>query len=184
MMQEATVQRVAILGAESTGKSTLAAALAAHYGTLWVPEYLREFVETHKRTPQAGEQFHIATTQVARETAAMQDARAWLFCDTTPLMTAVYSRYYFAHPDAALAQLAAKHRYDVTIVAAPTNPWIGDGLMRDGDAVRQAVHQLVIDALQDAAIPYLLADGDVHQRVRQVAEYLSAIAPTAVSTRT
>ncbi|MFS2019786.1 AAA family ATPase, partial [Massilia sp. CT11-108] len=51
-MTVATVARVALLGAESTGKSTLAQALAARYGTLWVPEYLREFVEVNARVPR------------------------------------------------------------------------------------------------------------------------------------
>jgi nicotinamide riboside kinase len=57
------VARVAILGAESSGKSTLAAALADHYGTVWVPEYLREFVEIEARVPDESDQFGIARTQ-------------------------------------------------------------------------------------------------------------------------
>lgn len=170
------VRRVAILGAESTGKSTLAEALAAHYGTIWVPEYLREFVETNGRTPRADEQFHIAATQIAREDAAQAQLQdGLLFCDTTPLMTAVYSYHYFTAPDAELAALAAERRYDFTLVAAPTNPWVGDGLMRDGDAVRQAVHRLLVTALQDADIPYLLVEGDVAQRVQQASRYLSQV---------
>ena len=87
------VARVAILGAESSGKSTLAAALAAHYGTLWVPEYLREFVETKGRVPEEGDQQAIARIQMEREDAAAANASRFLFCDTTPLMTALYSRW-------------------------------------------------------------------------------------------
>lgn len=168
------VRRVAILGAESTGKSTLAEALATHYDTVWVPEYLREFVETHGRTPRADEQFHIAATQVAREEAAQAQLQdGLLFCDTTPLMTAVYSYHYFTAPNAELAALAASRCYNFTLVAAPTNPWVGDGLMRDGDTVRQTVHRLLIAALQEAGIPYLLVEGDVAQRVQQAARYVS-----------
>src|SRR5690606_18394548 len=91
----APVARVAILGGESTGKSTLAAALAAHYKTIWVPEYLRDFVEHHQRTPHADEQYGIALTQVEHETALLSQATGLLFCDTTPRMTAMYSQYYF-----------------------------------------------------------------------------------------
>jgi NadR type nicotinamide-nucleotide adenylyltransferase len=171
----AQVARVAILGGESTGKSTLAAALAAHYNTLWVPEYLREFVDTHQRTPAAHEQFGIASTQVAREAALLPQAKRFLFCDTTPRMTAMYSRHYFGAIDAALEALMQSHSYDFTLVTAPTNPWSGDGLMRDGDEVRQAVHRLVIDHLQSAGIPFLLLDGDVPQRVRQAVQYLPSL---------
>lgn len=170
-MKEAA--RVAILGGESTGKSTLAAALAAHFRTVWVPEYLREFVDTHQRTPRADEQYGIARTQVERELALLPQAKRFLFCDTTPCMTAMYSLHYFGAIDTALQALMHSHTYDFTVVTAPTNPWRGDGLMRDGDAVRQAVHQLIIDHLQSAGITFVLADGDVPQRVMQVAEYLA-----------
>ena len=62
-----TIRRIAVLGAESSGKSTLCEALARRYGTLWVPEYLREFVDTHGRVPFETDQFTIARTQRERE---------------------------------------------------------------------------------------------------------------------
>ncbi|ABR90268.1 Uncharacterized conserved protein [Janthinobacterium sp. Marseille] len=165
--------RIALLGAESTGKSTLAAALAAHYQTVWVPEYLREFVEVKQRTPQAHEQIQIAHTQIARENIAAVQARRFLFCDTTPLMTALYSQFYFGEVEPALSRLAAAHRYDFTIVAEPSNPWVADGLQRESDNVRQEIHRLLLQALDTAAIPYLLVSGDTGQRVQQVSAYLS-----------
>lgn len=168
------IARVAILGGESTGKSTLAAGLAAHYQTIWVPEYLRDFVETNQRTPRADEQLHIATTQRAREALLLSQAQRFLFCDTTPRMTAAYSRYYFEGDDGALEALAQACDYDFTIVAAPNNPWVGDGLQRDSEAARQAVHDIVCKMLEDAAISYLLAQGNESQRVQQVVNYLQA----------
>ena len=56
--------RIAILGTASSGKTTLAAALAQRHHTLWVPEYLREFVDTAGRVPVAADQIHIARTQL------------------------------------------------------------------------------------------------------------------------
>ena len=170
------VLRIAILGAESTGKSTLAEALAAHYRTAWVPEYLREFVETQQRTPGADEQLLIATTQRQREAASEAHAHCLLFCDTTPLMTAVYSEHYFGQADAGLAALAAQHDYAATLVTAPTMPWVADGLQRESDAVRQQVHARLIRKLEHGGIAYQLVDGSPHQRVRQAIDYL-ALAP-------
>ena len=95
------LRRVAILGAESTGKSTLAAALALRYNTVWVPEYLREFVATEARVPFEGDQFGIAQVQAEREQAAEAGANRFLFCDTTPFMTAIYSGEYWGRVDAA-----------------------------------------------------------------------------------
>lgn len=168
------IARVAILGGESTGKSTLAAGLATHYQTVWVPEYLRDFVEINQRTPRADEQLGIAKTQREREASLLSQAQRFLFCDTTPRMTAAYSRYYFDGNDVALEALASACEYDFTIVAMPSNPWIGDGLQRDSDAARHAVHNIVCAMLDDASIPYLLATGDELLRVQQSITHLEA----------
>ncbi|MGB9108856.1 MAG: ATP-binding protein [Telluria sp.] len=162
--------RVAILGAESTGKSTLAPALAVRYGTLWVPEYLREFVETAQRVPFEHDQVAIARTQRAREDAmaALPEARRYLFCDTTPLMTAVYSRIYWGRVPPELLAMEAAHDYAVTLVAGLDLPWVPDGLQRESEAVRKQVHACLLEVLRVRGIPYTLLEGDLPQRMRQV----------------
>ena len=159
--------RIAILGAESSGKSTLAASLAERLDTVWVPEYLREFVETQGRVPVAGDQFLIASTQVARERAAAGRAKRVLVCDTTPLMTVLYSRHYFDGEDAPLAALAAATRYDLTLVTAPDTPWVADGLQRESEAVRQQVYQLLLGELAARQIPHHILHGTLAQRMAQ-----------------
>ena len=171
-----TVARVAILGAESSGKSTLAEALARHYKTLWVPEYLREFVDVHGRVPDEEDQYPIARTQMQREDAAAAQANRFLFCDTTPLMTALYSRWYWDRVDVQLEQLEQRHDYAFTIVTAPDGPWQPDGLQRESEEVRQRVHQQVIERLRERAIDHLLVEGSLAQRMAQV-ERLLAGAP-------
>jgi len=167
-----TTARVAILGGESSGKTTLAAALAARYRTVWVPEYLREFTETGGRAPLAHEQITVARMQLERERQALPWAHEFLFCDTSPLMIAVYSDVCFGGADAELERLVREHDYDFTIVAAPDIPWVPDGLQRESDAVRQTVHQMVLERLRAAGTPFLLAGGSVEQRMRQVERYL------------
>ena len=171
------MKRIAILGTEASGKSTLAAALAEHYGTVWVPEYLREFVDTEGRVPVETDQIHIARMQLVRESAAVQSATRYLFCDTTPLMTAVYSIHYFGGIDAQLAALAETHvqDYDLTLVAAPDMPWEADGLMRDNDEVRQTINRILLEELAARGIPYVPAGGSVEQRVAQVADALARL---------
>lgn len=159
--------RIAILGAESTGKSTLAATLAARYGTVWVPEYLREFVDTAQRVPFEHDQLAIARTQRAREDVLAPRARRFLFCDTTPLMTAVYSMIYWGRVDADLAALAAHHDYPVTLLALPDWPWMPDGLQRESEAVRQRVHAQLVATLEQRGIAYTVLEGGLAQRVRQ-----------------
>jgi NadR type nicotinamide-nucleotide adenylyltransferase len=168
------VARVALLGAESSGKSTLAAALASHYGTLWVPEYLREFVDTMGRVPKEEDQAGIARTQMERENAAALSASRFLFCDTTPLMTALYSRWYWGRVDAQLALLERRHDYAYTVVTAPDSPWEADGLQRESEAVRQTIHEQVLQVLEERAIPYLLVSGSLQQRMLQVAALIDS----------
>jgi NadR type nicotinamide-nucleotide adenylyltransferase len=167
--------RVAILGAESTGKSTLAPRLAARYGTLWVPEYLREFVETHQRVPFEHDQVEIARTQRAREDAmaASPEARRYLFCDTTPLMTAVYSRIYWGRVPPDLLTLEAAHDYAYTLVAGLDLPWVPDGLQRESEEVRAQVHACLLEVLRERGIPFTLLEGDLPQRMRQVESALA-----------
>jgi NadR type nicotinamide-nucleotide adenylyltransferase len=168
-------QRIAILGAESTGKSTLAPALAARHGTLWVPEYLREFVDTQRRVPQEEDQLGIARTQRAREDAmaASAQARRWLFCDTTPLMTAVYSRIYWGRVPPELLALEAAHDYAVTLVAGLDLPWVPDGLQRESEEVRRQVHDCLLAVLRERGILFTLLEGDLPQRLRQVEALLA-----------
>ena len=163
-----TVNRIAILGAESSGKSVLAEALAQHYKTVWAPEYLREFVDQHQRAPKEEEQILIAQSQLERETVLTAQANQWLFCDTTPLMTAMYSRHYFKRVDAELTALESRHDYDFTLVTAPDFPWTADGLQRESAAVREHIHQELVQMLDEREIPFLLVDGSLSNRVEQV----------------
>ncbi|MES3023597.1 MAG: ATP-binding protein [Pseudomonadota bacterium] len=167
------VLRVAILGAESSGKSTLAAALASHYQTVWVPEYLREFVETQNRVPYETDQFPIARTQREREDAAALLATRFLFCDTTPLMTAIYSGVYWGRVDAQLAALDRVHDYAYTLVTSAEGPWIPDGLQRESAEVRQSVHEKVLSTLDERGIAFTLVSGSLPQRMLQADRVLN-----------
>ncbi|HBZ05092.1 MULTISPECIES: ATP-binding protein [Massilia] len=167
--------RIAVLGAESSGKSTLCEALARRYATLWVPEYLREFVDTMGRVPFEDDQFGIARTQREREDAAAAQAGRYLFCDTTPLMTALYSRVYWGRVDDRLGELARSHDYALTLVTATDTPWTPDGLQRESEEVRQMVHRMVLAELNERGIPFVLISGDLPRRLRQVELALAAL---------
>jgi len=175
MQADAGIRRIAILGAESSGKSTLAAALAAHYGTLWVPEYLREFVETHGRTPCEDDQLDIARVQVQRDDACAVHATRFLFCDTTPVMTALYSRFYWQRVDRRLAALAETRRYDLTLVTMPDMPWTADGMQRESDEVRHTIHAMLLEMLEERGIGYELMGGGEARRLETAAALLERL---------
>jgi nicotinamide riboside kinase len=119
---------IALLGAESTGKTTLARGLATELhgctgvAVTWVPEVLREWCDAAGRTPQPHEQWDIARAQQARiqEAAARH---AFVVCDTTALMTAVYSALLFSDRSLEAWAVRAHARVALTLVTALDLPW-------------------------------------------------------------
>ena len=155
---------IAIVGAESTGKTALAGALAERLAadtglrTTWVPECLRQWCESSGRTPLAHEQPAIARAQHERIEAAAATHEI-VVCDTTALMTAVYSRWVFG--DRSLETRAAElhSRMDLTLLTALDLPWVADGLQRDGPQVCEPVDALLRELLLRHRLPFSLVAG-------------------------
>lgn len=161
------VQRIALLGAESTGKSWLAKALAdviqmRGHAVSTIDEVLREWCEREGRTPQPHEQMGIALAQAR---AVEQVTQGWVISDTTPIMTAVYSDMLFN--DKSLYPMALAHQalFDTTLITGLDLPWVADGLQRDGPHVRGPVDTLIRQALEQAGIPYQVVYGQGQQRL-------------------
>ena len=160
---------IALLGAESTGKTVLAAALA---GALAAPtrrvavvsEYLREFCDRHGRTPRLQEQSQIAAEQTRRIEAASQDHDI-VIADTTAVMIAVYSEHVFGDASLYASALATHARYELTLLTALDLPWQADGLQRDGPHVREPVDAAVRQALSGAGLGYSVISGSGSARL-------------------
>lgn len=157
------VPRVVLIGAESTGKTTLTQALAGHYQTASVLEYGRE----HWERKVAGltmadplpawsrdEFVHIAKEQQRREDLAARQASDVLFCDTNAFATATwYERYYHAR-DAEVDALGARARADLYLLAAPDVPFVQDGF-RDGEHIREWMHRRFAEQLAAGSTPWV-----------------------------
>jgi NadR type nicotinamide-nucleotide adenylyltransferase len=154
---------VALLGAECTGKSTLAEALAAHFNAGVVSEYLREWCDAHGRTPGRHEQAHIAAEQATRIEAAAR-RHELVICDTTPLITALCSEHYFDDDSLTAEALAFQRRCGLTLLCAPDLPWQADGFLRDGPAVRERFDARLRAALTTAGVPWIDIAGNDTQR--------------------
>lgn len=156
-------QVIAIVGAESTGKSTLAIALRdalAADGTpvACVNEALREFCDAHRRTPRQHEQAAIADEQTRRIATAAMSHRI-VVADTTALMIAVYSEIVFGDRSLYDAALAAHASCTLTLLTAIDLPWQADGLQRDGEHVREPVDTALRHALARHGPGYSLVIG-------------------------
>ena len=168
---------IAIVGAESTGKSTLAQALAQHLGAHYLPEYLREFCDRMRRTPTAQEQGGIVAGQLASERHALTVLAAtapWVIVDSTPLMTAIYSSEYFADDSLLAAAIQHQRRYALTLVAGDDIAWVADGIQRDGPVIRQRCQRRLIETLEQHEIRFNVLVGEVETRLSNALVLLHA----------
>jgi len=138
---------ICLIGAECTGKSTLARQLAAQTGGQVVPELLRDWCVRFGRTPRSDEQAALMYAQIDAENQALalmeKGQDAILFCECGPLLTAVYSQFYFADDSLLATAHLHQNRYAMTLWLQPDLPWVADGLQRDGPVVQMAVHRLL-----------------------------------------
>ena len=162
------MRRIAILGAESTGKTSLVHAVAQHLRgqgarVQVIEEVLRRWCQHHGRTPHAHEQADIVQTQIALVDAAA--SCDYLLCDTTPLMTAIYSDVLFSDVTLYPVAVQQQRRYTVNLLAQPDLPWQPDGLQRDGVAAQKRIDQRLREVLQTFAIPSVAVNGVGAQRL-------------------
>ena len=161
------VIRVALLGAESTGKTSLSqhitkALLAQGQMAVYVPEVLREWCQMNGRTPALHEQRQIAQQQAERIFSIRE---GWVIADTTPLMTAVYSDYVFKDPSLYEEALGLQAQFDLTLVMGLDVAWVPDGLQRDGEHVRQPVDHLIRQAMSKRQLPFKVIYGQDQARL-------------------
>lgn len=163
-------RRLALLGGESSGKTTLAAALAERLGTSWVAEYGRELWELQGGLNET-DLLKIAREQVRREEQACIAAGDWLVCDTSPLTTLGYSHWMFGRVHPELLSLALRP-YDAIVLCCPDFPFVQDGTRQNG-GFRLEQHAWHLERLRSGSTPWLLATGAVDLRVDQVVDWLA-----------
>ncbi|MFD1467198.1 AAA family ATPase [Hymenobacter caeli] len=161
--------RIVLMGAESTGKTTLCRALAAAYSTVWVPEYGRQLTEEKNGDISYSDHLRIAQRHVELEDEVMAEARRFLFVDTSAITTALYSYFYYQACDPRLLEMvrACRARYAHTIVCQPSIPFEADG-WRGPEALRTVQQGATLMQLDLLGIPYTCVEGTVAERVRQV----------------
>ncbi len=164
------VRRVVLIGAESTGKTTLAAQLATSLSTDWVPEYGREYWERRmagknweEAEPWKTEEFvHIAEEQQRRENAAAREANGVLICDTNAFATGIWHERYRGFRAPEVDVIGARDRVDLYLLTVPDFPFVQDG-WRDGEGIRDWMHERFLAATADR--PRVLLTGSPARRL-------------------
>jgi NadR type nicotinamide-nucleotide adenylyltransferase len=175
-------KRVVIVGAESTGTTTLAMELAAALRTSWVAEYGREYSELKQARGEAAwrsdEFLDIAREQNRREDLAARQANRVLICDTNSFATMLWHRRYVGHDDARLRAIAGECRADLYLLTGDEIPFVQDGL-RDGEHIRHEMHRWFEAALAGQSVPWRLLRGGRDQRLAEALEIIRSRWPGA-----
>lgn len=153
--------RVGIIGAESTGKSTLAKYLAKRYNGILIPEYAREFVEQKGTTEVTWEELcEIAKHQI-EEMERLQDTGDGLpvFFDTELIVTKVWFEYAFHRVPEWLEEAIKRFPMDVYLLTYPDLPWVPDKARSNGsDAIRMALTERYEAEIEALGIPYYIIE--------------------------
>lgn len=153
---------VCLHGAESTGKSVLAAKLAAEFGGDWVPEYGRAYCEEHGTELTMADLLAIGAGHAQIISAALATRPPLLLLDTDQLMTAAWAAMLF---DQVPAALLAYQKADLYLLFTPDVPWVDDGTRLFGQAAqRRRFADLAQAMLVRAQVPYQIIAGAWHER--------------------
>ncbi len=175
---EDNIVRVVLYGPESTGKTTLAKALAKHYNTQWVPEFARDFLQAKFDKGEGDctmdDLLPIAEGQISTENELADRANKVLFCDTDLLVTMVYSEVYYQKVDPVLEKAALENHYDLYILTGIDVPWVADDL-RDKPDERDEMYDFFKGILIHYDLPFITVKGDEEQRLKKVIPVIDSL---------
>lgn len=177
--QPAELIKVVLYGPESTGKTTLAKQLAVHYNTLWVPEYMREYLQkkwdNENRLVEKSDLIPIADGQLKREAEISQKVENLLICDTNLLELKVYSEYYYnGYCPAKIKTEATKSIHGIYLLTYIDTPWEPD-ILRDRPNNRAEMFCIFEAELKKQGFPYEILKGNEEERFKKATEIIDAL---------
>ncbi len=171
-----------IIGPESTGKTTLCKNLAQHFNTLWVPEFAREYLETHgtKYTYEdleaiAAGQLKLEDEMINRLSSQIPDANC-LMIDTDMYVLKVWSEYVFEKCSPFILEAIAERKYDLYLLCDIDVPWVKDYLREYPDeGPRIELMTIYKDILIHQQTPWQIISGNYTERTKKAIRAVEAI---------
>ncbi|GGF28387.1 AAA family ATPase [Echinicola rosea] len=160
------LKKVVIIGPESTGKSTLSAALAAHFGEPWVEEYAREYVDQLDRDYRYEDLLEIAKGQIHLEELRAKQAKKLLFCDTDLHVIHVWSEHKYQQTAEWIREQMARRKYDLYLLTDIDIPWEEDPQREYPDpTMRQFFYDWYDRLMKEVGVPVVKISGDLNVRL-------------------
>ena len=169
------IQRVVITGAESTGKTTLAHALADYYNEPWTKEFVRHYVEQLDRELQFEDLESIARGQLAAEDEQLKQAQNLIIHDTNILSSIIYAQHYFKTKLDWVDKHFKERNYSLYILCIPDIPWEKDTGQRESPRARAQLHQTFKAKLNALKLPHVEISGSKEVRLQQVVELINKL---------
>lgn len=182
MGEKNTIKKIVIIGPESTGKSTLCRQLAAHFNTLWCPEYAREYLLKHGTNYTYDDLLTIAKGQVALEEeyvlrVGSRGSGPFLFLDTNMYVMQVWCEFVFDKCHKYILEQIASRKYDLYLLCATDLPWVKDELREYPDLEsRERLYKMYKDLLVNQETPWVEIRGTESDRFRSALSALSDMA--------
>ena len=171
------IQKIVVLGPESTGKSTLCAALAAHYQTIWTPEYARTYLSEHGTNYSYDDLLTIAKGQIQNENESLaslnknivdhptQKISNKLIVDTDMYVMKVWCEYVFNNCHHYILEQINQRSYDLYLLCDIDLPWAADEMREYPDAgPRLELFTIYKELLINQNIPWGIVSGVGAQR--------------------
>ena len=169
------MKRIVITGAESTGKSTLAKALAEYYAEPCSAEFVRNYVDSHQRELKHSDLEPIAEGQLAFEDAELEQAQRLILHDTNILSSMIYAQVYFDTDIDWVNDRFLERDYSLYLLCMPDMPWQADEGQRESPAARDDLHRHFKHQLERRHLPYVEIHGSKQARIRQATRAIAAI---------
>ncbi len=169
--------RIVVVGAESTGTTTLSRDIAKTLGIPWIPEYGRMYSEgvVHTRYTWRDADFaHIAQAQQAMETHIAQRSNGRVVCDTNATATTIWQERYMERSTADVRAIAANDRVDLYIITGDEIPFVQDAT-RDGESIRHTMHDQFVAYIEKTQIPFLIVRGSQDERLKAALEAIATL---------
>lgn len=178
-------KRVVLVGAESTGKTTLSRALAAHYDTVWIPEYGRTYWDgkintldfANQRNWRTSEFVHIVNMQRQMEDQLAHDANRVVICDTNDFATELWHERYmgFMSDEVRYANDGAQRVPALYILCGHEIPIELDGTRDDDLEARDNMQQRFFNELRDRHYPFMIAAGTMLERISSSVKFIDSL---------
>jgi HTH-type transcriptional regulator, transcriptional repressor of NAD biosynthesis genes len=161
------VQKIVLFGPESTGKTTLAKDLAAHYNTVWCPEFVRGYLSLKNQIDDRQSEGIVslyediepmAIGQLCWEDAFHTQANRLLFCDTNLLTNLIYSEYYFKKYPQWLYDSLQTRKYELYLLLDIDTSWEADPL-RDRKEARATLFDIFKTTLENRDERFIFVSG-------------------------